>query len=85
MQREQAAAYIEMNVLGSQDVQDILMINRARLKALVDAGKLKPIKELKRESLYWMPDVEKLKKEMMLDTRSNLFKNRGNQNVEVLH
>jgi hypothetical protein len=52
----------------------MLMINRSRLAALVDSGKIAPIKELKREKLFWLPDVEKLKSEMILDSRSNLYK-----------
>lgn len=74
MNRTAAADFIQCNVLGSQDVQDALLISRARLKALVDEGKLQPIKELQREKLFWLPDVEKLKKMMMKDSRSNLFK-----------
>ena len=62
------------NILGSNDVQEILCINRSRLKALVDCGKLSPIKELKRESLFWKPDVDSLKNEMKKDSRTNLFK-----------
>lgn len=73
MKKEDAAKMI----LGSHDVQELLFINRSRLKALVDSGKLTPMKELKRESLFWLPDVEKLKKELLLDSRSNLYKNKG--------
>jgi hypothetical protein len=65
---------VAMFILGSNDVQELLMINRSRLKALVDAGKLKPFKELKRELLFWKPEVELLKEEMMKDSRTNLFK-----------
>jgi hypothetical protein len=74
MNRETAKKMIDQNLLGSNDVQELLLINRSRLKALVDSGKLSPIKELKRESLFWLPDVEALKKEMLLDTRTNLYK-----------
>ena len=74
MNRETAKKMIDQNLLGSNDVQELLLINRSRLKALVDSGKLTPIKELKRESLFWLPDVEALKKEMLLDTRTNLYK-----------
>jgi hypothetical protein len=74
MKREAAKKFIENNVLGSNEVQEKLLINRSRIKALVDAGKLTPIKELKRESLFWLPDVEALKNEMMKDSRSNLYK-----------
>jgi hypothetical protein len=73
MSKEKAANMI----LGSTDVQEVLMINRSRLKALVDAGKLTPMKELKRESLFWKPEVEKLKAEMMLDSRTNLYKKKA--------
>jgi hypothetical protein len=74
MKREVVKKLMEEKILGSSDVQEMLMINRSRLGALVEAGKLEPIKELKRESLFWLPDVEQLRKEMMLDTRTNLYK-----------
>lgn len=74
MTREKAKKFVAENVLGSTEVQEMLLINRSRLKAIVDAGKLVPIKELKRESLYLFADVEQLKKEMLLDTRTNLYK-----------
>ena len=74
MNREAIQKILDSNLLGSNDVQEVLLINRSRLKALVDCGKLKPIKELKRESLFWLPDVEALKKEMILDSRTNLYK-----------
>jgi hypothetical protein len=61
-------------ILGSSEVQEKLLVNRSRLKALVDSGKLKPVKELAREMLFWAPDVERLKNAMMQDTRTNLFK-----------
>jgi hypothetical protein len=70
MKKETAALYI----LGSNDVQEMLLINRQRLNVLVASGKLTPFKELKRESLFWKPDVERLKAEMMKDSRTNLFK-----------
>jgi hypothetical protein len=62
------------NILGSSDVQEILCIKRVRLKEFVDEGRLKPIKALKRELLFWKPDVDELKKEMMKDKRTNLYK-----------
>ena len=74
MNREAFQKLIDSNLLGSNDVQEILLINRSRLKALIDCGKLTPIKELKRESLFFLPDVEALKKEMLLDSRTNLYK-----------
>lgn len=77
MKREAAKEFIELNVLGSHDVQNILLITRSRLRALVDAGKIEPIKILKGESLFWSQDVQQLKKEMLLDTRTNLYKERG--------
>lgn len=74
MNREAIQSILNTNLLGSNDVQEMLLINRSRLKALIDCGKLEPIKELKREYLFWLPDVEALKKEMLLDSRTNLFK-----------
>ena len=61
-------------VLGSGEVQEMLLIGKSRLKALVDEGKLLPFKELKREYLFWLPDVEDFKKHLLLDSRSNLYK-----------
>lgn len=77
MNKETVAIFI----LGSNEVQEILMINRQRLSHLVEAGKLTPFKVLKRESLFWKSDVEKLRIEMMKDSRTNLFKTRGIANV----
>lgn len=74
MNRETASVFINSNVLGSQEVQEILKITRSRLKALVDEGKLKPIKQLTRENLFWLPDVEALKKLYLKDKKSNLYK-----------
>ena len=65
---------ITANVLGSTDVQDALCINRSRLNALVKGGKLNPIKHLKNEHLFYKPDVDQLKREMQLDSRTNLYK-----------
>ena len=62
------------NTLGSFDVQEILCIKRVRLKALVDSGRLTPLKVLKGETLFWKPDVMALRSEMMKDVRSNLYK-----------
>lgn len=61
-------------ILGSHEVQEMLCINRQRLNVIVKNGKLKPIKELKNEKLFYKPDVEKLKQEMLLDSRTNLYK-----------
>lgn len=74
MKRSEAEKFLNEMILGSTEVQEILLINRSRLGALVVEGKLKPIKSLKREHLFYLPDVEALKKEMMKDTRSNLYK-----------
>jgi hypothetical protein len=74
MNHSEAVDFIQFNVLGSYDVQEMLMVSKVRLKALVDAGKLTPVKELKREYLFFLPEVEQLKHEMMKDSRTNLFK-----------
>jgi hypothetical protein len=62
------------NVLISSEVQEILKINRKRMSALVLAGKITPMKKFARESLFWLPDVLKLKAEMEKDSRTNLYK-----------
>jgi hypothetical protein len=74
MSRSQVASFVGSDVLGSEEVQDLLMINRSRLSAMVKADKIKPIKELKRESLFWLPDVLALRSELLKDTRTNLYK-----------
>ena len=65
---------ITENIYGSTDVQEVLCVNRSRLNALVKGGKLNPIKHLKNENLFFKPEVDQLKREMMLDSRTNLFK-----------
>lgn len=62
------------NIMGSHEVQDTLCINRQRLNAIVKSGKLNPIKEMKNECLFWKPHVNKLMQEMLLDSRTNLYK-----------
>jgi hypothetical protein len=61
-------------VLGSSEVQEMLLISKSRLNALVEEGKLQPMKELKREYLFWLPEIEAFKKALLLDSRSNLYK-----------
>jgi hypothetical protein len=61
-------------IIGSGDVQELLCINRSRLNVLVSEGKLVPVKELRKESLFWKPQVDALRKEMLKNTRTNLFK-----------
>ena len=61
-------------ILGSSEVQEMLMINRQRLNVMVLEGKLKPIKELKKEMLFWRPDVDSIKTEMLKNSRTNLYK-----------
>jgi hypothetical protein len=65
------------SILGSGDVQELLCINRSRLNALVGAGKLVPVKELRKECLFWKPQVLQLRNEMLKDTRTNLYKMKG--------
>jgi hypothetical protein len=76
MKRDEAAEFIQRNVVGSQEAQDFLMINRRRLSAMVEAGKLLPIKKLKGENLFFFPDLVQLKQILITDTRSNLYKNK---------
>lgn len=77
MKKAEAAA----NILGSTEVQEMLCINRRRLSAFVLEGKIKPIKQLAKEKLFWLPDVEQLAAELMKDKRTNLYKNGGLQNA----
>lgn len=74
MSRSQVASFVGSDILGSEEVQDLLMINRSRLSAMVKAEKIKPIKELRKENLFWRPDVLALREELLKDTRTNLYK-----------
>ena len=62
------------NIYGSQETQWCLCVNRRRLNALVKSEKLKPIKSLGNEHLFFKSEVIALRKEMMKDTRTNLYK-----------
>jgi hypothetical protein len=73
---------IAANILGSTEVQERLLINRQRLAVLVAEGKLKPFKQLAKEKLFWLSDVEQLAKEFSLDPRTNLFKKGDLKNVQ---
>jgi hypothetical protein len=70
MKKDQVAELI----LGSTEVQEMLYINRSRLAALVTEGKLKPFKQLKNEKLFWLPEVESYKKEMLKNPNSKVYK-----------
>lgn len=78
MKKQDVAAQI----LGSSEVQELLLINRQRLAVLVTEGKLTPIKQLAKEKLFWLPDVQQLAKEFMLNKKSNLYKNGGLKNAQ---
>lgn len=69
-------------ILGSTEVQEMLLINRSRLAALVQEGKLTPFKQLKNEKLFYLPDVESFKKELLKDTRSNIYKMEALKNAQ---
>jgi hypothetical protein len=85
LNNNEAAAFVQTNVLFSVEVMELLMVNKARLKALVDSGKLTPVKKLNRERLFLLADVEALKNEMLLDSRTNLFKKEGLTGGKILH
>lgn len=74
MNRAAAKDLLNDMILNTTDVTEVLLINRSRVKALVEAGKITPLKVLKNDSLFWLPDVVALKKELLKDSRSNLFK-----------
>ena len=64
---------ITENIYGSTDVQEVLCVNRSRLNALVKGGKLNPIKQLKKENLFFKPEVDQLKREIMFYYINNIF------------
>jgi hypothetical protein len=74
LNNNEAAAFVQTNVLFSVEVMELLMVNKARLKALVDSGKLTPVKEINRDRIFLLADVEALKQELLLDTRTNVYK-----------
>lgn len=78
MKKQEIAA----KILGSTEVQEMLLINRQRLAVLVAEGKLTPFKQLAKEKLFWLPDVEQLAKEFALDPRTNLFKKGALKNAQ---
>lgn len=78
MNRNEAAEFIQRNIMGSTEAQAFLMVNRRRLSALVEAGKLTPIKKLKGENLFFLADLVQLKHQLINDPRSNLYKNTKN-------
>lgn len=75
-------AEIAGNILGSTEVQELLFINRQRLAVLVAEGKLTPFKQLAKEKLFWLADVEQLAAELMQNKKSNLYKNGGLKNAK---
>jgi hypothetical protein len=62
--RQEVEDFIKNEVLITSEVTEILNVTRQRLHALVSSEKLKPIKRLKRESLFLRTDVEQLQKEL---------------------
>jgi hypothetical protein len=76
MSRKKAEEFINSQVLGSSEVQEILMVNKSRLAVLITTGKLIPIKELKREHLFYLPDVLACRDELMKDPRANVAKSK---------
>jgi hypothetical protein len=76
MSRKKAEEFINSQVLGSSEVQEILMVNKSRLAVLITTGKLTPIKELKREHLFYLPDVLAFRDILMKDPRANVSKSK---------
>lgn len=70
-------AEVAAKILGSTEVQEMLLINRSRLSALIKEGKLTPIKTFAKENVFWLPDVEKVAKEMMKNNKTNLYRQGG--------
>lgn len=62
--RQEVEDFIKNEVLTTSEVKEILNVTRQRLHALVSNGKLKPVKKLSRESLFFRNDVERLAKEL---------------------
>ena len=52
--------YIQEELLCVSEVIEILGFSRQYMSVLVQQGKLQPVKETKRERLFWKSDVLKL-------------------------
>ena len=64
--RKEVEEFIKNEVLTTAEVKEILNVTRQRLHVLASSGKLKPVKKLKRESLYLRTDVERVQEELIV-------------------
>ncbi|EOW9530532.1 helix-turn-helix domain-containing protein [Bacillus cytotoxicus] len=62
--REEVENFIRNEVLATPEAMEILEISRARMSAMIKAGKLVPIKKLGNVSLFLRKDIAEKKKEL---------------------
>ncbi|MGI2826046.1 helix-turn-helix domain-containing protein [Bacillus cytotoxicus] len=62
--REEVENFIRNEVLTTPEAMEILEISRARMSAMIKAGKLVPIKKLGNVSLFLRKDIAEKKKEL---------------------
>ena len=60
--KEDLAAYLREELLGTGEATELLGFSRQYLFQLVSSGKLIPAKESGRERLFWREDLLKFKK-----------------------
>ncbi|MEK4916289.1 DNA-binding protein [Bacillus sp. FSL E2-8887] len=62
--REEVENFIKNEVLVTSEAMEILDVNRARVSAMVKAGKLTPVKKLGSISIFLRADIEAKKEEL---------------------
>ncbi|MFS0655728.1 helix-turn-helix domain-containing protein [Bacillus sp. 179-C3.3 HS] len=64
MNENEKIEFIQKEVLTTAEVGEILGVTRQRLSALVNSGKLKPVKRVGTVALFLLQNVQALKKEL---------------------
>jgi excisionase family DNA binding protein len=62
--RKELEDFIKNEVLTTSEVSEFLGVTRQRVSQMISAGKLKPIKKLRGDSLFLRIDIEEKKKEL---------------------
>ncbi|MDA1478263.1 helix-turn-helix domain-containing protein [Bacillus changyiensis] len=62
--RQDVEDFIENEVLGASEAQEILNVNKQRLSKLIKDGRIKPIKKIGQLNLLFRSDVIQLKQEL---------------------
>ncbi|AVM25528.1 helix-turn-helix domain-containing protein [Bacillus pumilus] len=64
MNEHEKVKFIQEEVLTSAEVCEVLDVTRQRLSALINSGKLKPVKKVGTVALFLLQHVQVLKKEL---------------------